>query len=96
MLRWDVEEGTNTAATCSCGEEVKGVGVVQKCADRSVGIREYKLLCAALCCLRRKGVHDTAVSRGKARSEVSFAEHMYSKIAPTVVSNCWRYGCDGA
>jgi hypothetical protein len=42
---------------------------------------------------KKEKVRDTAVSRGKTRVEVPFERHMYSKITPTVVSKCWKYGC---
>lgn len=96
MLRWDVEEGTSAAAMLQMRRGSKRGRCCTKVADRCVGTRRWKVLCAALCYLRRKGVRDTAVSRGEAPSEVSFARHMYSKITPTAVSKCWKYGCDTA
>lgn len=42
---------------------------------------------------KKERFRDTAVSQGQSRVEVPFERHMYSKITPTVVSKCWKYGC---
>ena len=78
-------KGTKTAAAAR-GRQSRSKGgrcctnVADGDVDRMTGV-------AVGCPVSKKErVRDTAVSRGKARVEVPFERHMYSKITPTVVS----------